>query len=206
MTAAGPVGFVAAVEDFLAAMKAAKPSRHTIAAYRRDLLGIARRIATQQGVDLDGLTVGSLDKAALRHGFASWAAPGSDDGGLCVIIGPPGERRLTVVGKGDKTRALPLYPALEAVLDRYLASRSTRFPTHDLTRPTTPLLVHHTGTRITPRQVQYLIERLYVRAGIRTQAPPGASSGALRRLRRSVSPRQASNSVQLHSGWRPGGR
>ena len=59
MTAAGSVRFVAAVEDFLAAMSAAKPSRHTIAAYRRDLLGVARRIAAQQGVELDGLTVGA---------------------------------------------------------------------------------------------------------------------------------------------------
>lgn len=42
---------------------------------------------------------------------------------------------------------------------------------HDLARPTTALLVHHTGTRITPRQVQYLIERLYVRTGIRSQVP-----------------------------------
>lgn len=270
MTAAGSVGFVAAVEDFLAAMSAAKPSRHTIAAYRRDLLGVARRIAALQGVDLDRLTVGSLDKAALRRGFASWAddhaktstirawsawnalfthlvsddvLEGNPMGGVAKprtptapvkvirgqditarllataatsdprsrhpwperdtalvatlavtgirlgeavaltirsLDGPPGERRLTVSGKGDKTRTLPLYPALEAVLNSYLASRATRFPTHDLTRPTTPLLVHHTGTRITPRQVQYLIERLYVRTGIRTQVPPGALVHALR--------------------------
>ena len=31
MTGAGSVGFVTAVEDFLAAMSAAKPSRHTTA-------------------------------------------------------------------------------------------------------------------------------------------------------------------------------
>lgn len=270
MTAAGSIGFVGAVEDFLAAMKAAKPSRHTVAAYRRDLLGVGRRIAALQGVGLEGLTVEALDKAALRRGFASWAddhaktstirawsawnalfthlvgddvVEGNPMGGVAKprtpsaavkvirgqdvtarllataatvdprarhpwperdtalvatlavtgirlgeavalsirsLDGPVGERRLTVVGKGDKTRALPLYPALEAVLDCYLASRGTRFPAHNLVRPTTPLFVHHTGTPITPRQVQYLIERLYVRAGIRSQVPPGALVHALR--------------------------
>ena len=85
-----------------------------------------------------------------------------------------------MVGKGDQARALPLYPALEAVLETYLASRAARFPDQDLARPTTPLFVHHGGRRLTPRQVQYLIERLYVRAGIRAQVPPGALVHALR--------------------------
>ncbi len=96
------------------------------------------------------------------------------------LDGPPGERRLTVVGKGDKARALPLYPALEAVLEAYLASRAARFPSHDLDRPTTALFVHHRGQALTARQVQYLIERLYVRAGLRAQVPPGALVHALR--------------------------
>ena len=99
---------------------------------------------------------------------------------VASLDGPPGERRLTVVGKGDQARALPLYPALEAVLEVYLASRAARFPDHDLAWPTTPLFVHHGGQRLTPRQVQYLIERLYVRAGIRAQVPPGALVHALR--------------------------
>jgi integrase/recombinase XerD len=42
------------------------------------------------------------------------------------------------------------------------------------------LFVHHQGDRLTSRQVQYLIERLYVRAGIRAHVPPGALVHALR--------------------------
>ena len=261
---------VDAVEDFLVALSVAKPSPHTVAAYRRDLLGVAGRVAVAQGVRLDELTLAALDKASLRRGFAAWAGDHAkastirawsawnaffrhlvaddvvegnpmdgvgkprrpqapvkvirgpdvtgkllaavavpDPGGrhpwcerdtalvatfaitgirlgeaLSLTIGsldgPPGERRLSVVGKGDKARALPLYPALEAVLSAYLASRAIRFPGHDLARPATPLFVHHRGSPLTPRQVQYLIERLYVRAGIRAQVPPGALVHALR--------------------------
>ena len=61
---------------------------------------------------------------------------------VASLDGPPGERRLTVVGKGDQARALPLYPALEAVLEAYLASRAARFPDHDLAGPPLPLFVH----------------------------------------------------------------
>ena len=96
------------------------------------------------------------------------------------LDGPPGERRLSVVGKGDKARVVPIYPALESVLGAYLDSRATRFPGHDLARPSTPLFVHHSGSPLTHRQVQYLIERLYVRAGIRAQVPAWALVHALR--------------------------
>jgi site-specific recombinase XerD len=261
---------VDAVEDFLVALSAAKPSPHTLAAYRRDLLGVAGRVAAAQGVELAELPLAALDKASLRRGFATWAgdhaktstirawsawnaffrhlvaddvvegnpmdgvgkprrprAPvrvirGPDatarllataatvdararhpwperDTALVATFavtgirlgeavamtiasldGPPGERRLTAVGKGDNARVIPLYPALEAVLQAYLVSRAARFPDHDLTRPTTPLFVHHSGRPFTPRQVQYLIERLYVRAGIRAQVPAGALVHALR--------------------------
>ncbi|HSH22810.1 MAG TPA: tyrosine-type recombinase/integrase [Acidimicrobiales bacterium] len=261
---------VDAVDDFLVALSAAKPSPHTLAAYRRDLVGVAARVAIAQGVSLDELTLAALDKASLRRGFASWAADhakastirawsawnaffrhlvaddvveGNPMDGVgkpkrprapvkvirgpdvtarllaaaatpdprarhpwperdtalvatfavtgmrlgealaltvACVDGPPGERRLSVVGKGDKARTLPIYSALESVLEAYLASRAARFPAHDLTRPTTVLFVHHAGNALTPRQVQYLIERLYRRAGIRAQVPPGALVHALR--------------------------
>lgn len=279
--------FVTAVEDFLVALSAAKPSAHTLSAYRRDLLGIAGRMAVLQEVELDELTVGALDKPALRRGFASWAGdhaksstirawsawnaffgflvgddliegnpmagvakPRSPTTAVKVIRGqdvtarllatastpdpsarhpwperdtalvatlavtgirlgeavslsighldgPPGERRLTVVGKGDKARAIPLYPALETVLDLYLASRCGRFPTHDLGRPTTPLLVHHSGSRFTSRQVQYLVEKLYVRAGIRAQVPPGALVHALRHTFATAALQGGANVVEI---------
>jgi integrase/recombinase XerC len=84
------------------------------------------------------------------------------------------------VGKGDKARAVPIYPELEDVIAGYLVTRTERHPDHDLTRPATPLFVHVCGAPLTPRQAQYLIERLYVRAGIRTRVPPGALVHALR--------------------------
>ncbi len=85
-----------------------------------------------------------------------------------------------MVGKGDKARVIPIYPQIEVLIDRYLASRAERFPDHDLEHPATPLFVAATGVVMTPRAVQYLIERLYVRAGIRTQVPAGALVHALR--------------------------
>lgn len=99
---------------------------------------------------------------------------------LRSLDGPPGERRLTVVGKGGKARAIPIYPGLEALIDRYLAIRAERFPHHDLEDPATPLFVDARGKPMTPDQVQYWIERLYVRAGMRSQVPPGALVHALR--------------------------
>ncbi len=231
---------VDAVEDFLVDLSAAKPSPHTLAAYRRDLLGVAARMAAAHGVGLDELPLAALDKASLRRGFAAWAAdhakastirawsawnaffrhlvaddlvegnpmdgvgkprrpsapvkvirgpdvtakllgaaattdvrarhawPERDTALVATLAitgvrlgeavaltvgsldGPPGERRLWVVGKGDKARVVPIYPALESVLGAYLDSRTGRFPGHDLARPATPLFVHHSGTRSPP--------------------------------------------------------
>ena len=44
------------------------------------------------------------------------------------LAGPAGERRLSVVGKGDEARVVPIYPALEPVLAANLDTRATRFP------------------------------------------------------------------------------
>lgn len=264
------VSFIRALEEFLEGLAAGTPSANTLAAYRRDLLGIARRAAALQGRELEGLTIGSLDKARLRRAFASWgedhaksstirawsawnaffthlvsadvlegnpmsgvAKPASPVSAVKVIRGhditarllatarhpdprsrhpwperntalvailavtglrlgevvalsngdvhgSPGERRLTVRGRSGQARVLPLHPGLDAVLDTYLNSRSARFPALDPHDQIAPLLVHHDGGRLTPRQVQYLVERLYVRTGIREQVPPGALVHALR--------------------------
>lgn len=96
------------------------------------------------------------------------------------VDGPPGERRLAIVGKGERARTIPVHPELERVIGAYLASRAERYPAHDLGHPATPLFVSARGERLTPRQVQYLVERLYVRAGIRAQVPAGALVHALR--------------------------
>ena len=100
--------------------------------------------------------------------------------GMASINGPAGSRRLEVVGKGDKARAVPVDPALEAVLGTYMHSRAQRFGTEDLDHPTTPLLVDANGRRMAAHQLRYLVERLYTRAGIRARVPAGAMVHALR--------------------------
>jgi site-specific recombinase XerD len=84
------------------------------------------------------------------------------------------------VGKGGKARPVPIAPLLDSVLDEYLVERRDRFPTHDLDHPATPLFVDVRGRRLSVDQVRYLIERLYVRAGIRAHVPAGALVHALR--------------------------
>jgi integrase/recombinase XerD len=96
------------------------------------------------------------------------------------LAGEPGARRLEVVGKGGKARPIPIDAALDQVLGAYQVEREQRFPDHDLSHPSTPLFVDVRGRRLTVDQVQYLIERLYVRAGIRAQVPAGALVHALR--------------------------
>ncbi|HEV2070098.1 MAG TPA: hypothetical protein VGR26_09920 [Acidimicrobiales bacterium] len=65
--------------------------------------------------------------------------------GMGSFEGTPGARRLQVVGKGNKTRAIPIEAALETVLEAYLATRHARFPRHDLDHPATPLFVDVRG-------------------------------------------------------------
>ncbi len=263
--------FATAVDRFMVELRTRKPSPHTIAAYRRDLEGIATRIATELGVAADALTIDDLDRRAVRAGFASWASdhaaasvrrawsawnaffdvlvadevteanpmraivpprqprtrakvihredavavllataaetdptgrhpwPARDLAlvatfvvtglrlseaiGLTVgsLEGPPGARRLVVVGKGGKPRTVPVEEPYEDVLGRYLRERAERFPTHALDHPTTPLFVRaDTGDRPTRQQVQHWVDKLYRRAGMRAQVPEGALVHALR--------------------------
>lgn len=95
--------------------------------------------------------------------------------------GAPGERQITVVGKGRKTRTIPITEGLDRRLDRYLAERAERFADHRLADHRTPLFVDPTsGEPVTHRQVQYLIERIYRESGIRSAVPAGALVHALR--------------------------
>ncbi|MBO0691535.1 MAG: tyrosine-type recombinase/integrase [Acidimicrobiaceae bacterium] len=257
-----------AVNAWLNALGAAKPSPKTLAAYRRDLAGVGARLAELDEVSEVRLT--DLTRPALRAAFASWAADhapasvrrahsawssffdflvseGILDGNpmaaipkpktpstlprtirardaaarlfaaaaqpdpnaripwpardlalvatFCVtgireaeavdlssgsLEGEPDARRLRVVGKGGKARPIPLDAALDRVLDAYQAERHARFPDQDLDHPATPLFVDVRGRRLSVHQVRYLIERLYVRAGLRAQVPDGALVHALR--------------------------
>jgi site-specific recombinase XerD len=104
-------------------------------------------------------------------------AVGLDIGSL---MGEPGARRLEVRGKGGKARPVPIDPVLDSVLGAYQHERTARFPKHDLDHPSTPLFVDVRGRRLSVDQVRYLVDRLYVRAGIRAQVPAGALVHALR--------------------------
>ncbi len=260
------------IEEFLLSRRPAKPSPHTLAAYQRDLEGVARRLPCGKRKFLSEIAVSELTKAELRAAFASWAGDHAKtsvlrgwstwnsffaylvsedlfegnpmDGirkprrprssvkvirgdnvtakllsaarqadpkarrswperdvaiigvfavtGLRLaelvslrvssIDGPQGSRRLTVTGKGDKSRTVPVYPGLETLIAAYLATRLDRFPKQrsSLDRPNTALFVDLDGAPIGRRQVQYLVESLYRRAGVRSQVPQGALVHALR--------------------------
>lgn len=122
----------------------------------------------------DVAIVAVLAQTGLRLAELTGLLLGSRTGGA-------GARQLTVTGKGRKARTLPITDGLDRLLDRYLADREDRFPGHDLANHRTPLFVHpRSGDAVTPRQVQYLVERLYREAGIRGSVPEGALVHALR--------------------------
>lgn len=259
------------VAHFLQQLSVRKPSPHTVAAYRRDLQGIGRRIATAAGIELDGLHLEHLDRSALRAAFASWAddhaaasirrawsawngffdhlvvegavagnpmgvvtpprqsrgrpkaIPGEDVAAVLLrtasttdptsrhpwpardlalvasflvtgirlseavalnlgsIDGPRGARRLVVIGKGNKPRTVPIEDTLEELVVRYLTERRLRFPKLRFDDLRQPLFVRtDTGGRFTRQQVEYLVDKLYRRAGIRARIPEGALVHALR--------------------------
>ena len=100
---------------------------------------------------------------------------------LGSLDGPSGARRLIVVGKGNKARTVPIDDSLEELLMRYLAQRRDRFPKLRFDDLRQPLFVRtDTGGRFTRQQVEYLIDKLYRRAGIRARIPEGALVHALR--------------------------
>src|SRR5436190_4854561 len=66
--------FPTLVEAFLWALGTTKPSPHTVAAYRRDLLGVGARMAPTGAAGVGELRLGQLTKGTLRAGFASWAS------------------------------------------------------------------------------------------------------------------------------------
>ncbi|MFN0089098.1 MAG: tyrosine-type recombinase/integrase [Acidimicrobiales bacterium] len=268
--AEGPM-FAELITRFLHDFGTRKPSPNTVAAYRRDLQGVGRRLAAIVEVAPEALRLGHLTKPALRQAFASWAqdhaaasirrawsawsaffdflvaedlsegnpmaavtAPrarrsrakvieGDDVAGRLLasaasldetarhpwpardvalvaaflvtgirlseaidltmgsLGGPPGARRIAVTGKGDKTRTIPIEGAFEDLLRVYLEERAARFPRHRLDLPRTPLFVRaDSGEGLNRQQVQYLVEKLYRRAGIRGRVPEGALVHALR--------------------------
>ena len=103
------------------------------------------------------------------------------DLGIGSLDGPEGARRLHVVGKGDKPRTIPVEGVYEELVARYLEDRMVRFPRHDLEDPRTALFVRaDNGERPSRQQVEYWVDKLYRRAGIRARVPRGALVHALR--------------------------
>nr|MDQ2754872.1 tyrosine-type recombinase/integrase [Actinomycetota bacterium] len=144
--------------------------------------GIARLLETAGQPDPRGRRPWPARDLALVATFCVTGIREAEAVGLDVgsIHGEPGARRLEVIGKGNKARPIPIVATLEEVLDRYQGERHQRFAAHDLSHPATPLFVDGRGRRLQVHQVRYLVERLYVRAGIRAQVPPGALVHALR--------------------------
>jgi site-specific recombinase XerD len=73
----GDVPLPRLIEEFLTARATRKPSPHTLQAYRRDLLAIARLVAEDSTppLPLASLPLTALTARTLRAGFARFAAP-----------------------------------------------------------------------------------------------------------------------------------
>jgi integrase/recombinase XerC len=143
---------------------------------------VARLLATAQQPDPRGRDPWPARDLAVTATFCVTGIREAEAAGLNMgsLDGEDGARRLEVVGKGGKARPVPIDPALDTVLDRYLDERARRFPREDIDHPATALFVDVRGRRLTVDQIRYLIERLYVRAGIRAHVPAGALVHALR--------------------------
>ena len=98
---------------------------------------------------------------------------------LGSIAGRPGERRIKVLGKGRKERAVPIEEALHDVIERYMDTRRERFGAVKL-GPKAPLFVDRRGDRIKRGGAHYLVERSYRAAGLAARVPAGAMVHALR--------------------------
>lgn len=89
--------------------------------------------------------------------------------------------QVTVIGKGRKARTIPITEGLATLLGAYLEDRAERFPAHRVSDHKEALIVHPgTGDRVTRRQIQYTVDRLYREAGVRASVPEGALVHALR--------------------------
>src|SRR5438128_9780201 len=62
------------IDAFLDQLASGGASTHTFGAYRRDLRGVADRLASAQGLDdVSRLRLSQVDAAALEAGMAAWA-------------------------------------------------------------------------------------------------------------------------------------
>ena len=98
---------------------------------------------------------------------------------LSSLVGPAGDRRLHVVGKGGKSRSIPVEKPLESVLEAYLASRRRRFPT-SRAGAAAPLFVDRRNEALQRGGLQYLVRTNLRSAGLNDRRASGALVHALR--------------------------
>ncbi|MFF0578234.1 tyrosine-type recombinase/integrase [Streptosporangium saharense] len=121
----------------------------------RDLVVLALALVTgMRSAELLGLTMGSF-------------------GGLA------GERRVQVVGKGGRTRSLPIEEPVEVLAERYVRSRLERFGLAGLP-PSAPFLVDTRGEPLRRGGLQYLVRQCYRYAGVHDRVQRGTLVHALR--------------------------
>lgn len=95
------------------------------------------------------------------------------------LAGRSGESRLHVKGKGSRDRSIPVQPAMERIIHRYLESCRARFPHRRFARSAL-LLRDHRGEPIGRGALDYLVKSCYRWAGLHDRVPSGASLHALR--------------------------
>jgi len=98
---------------------------------------------------------------------------------LGSLVGPAGDRRLHVVGKGGKSRSVPVEKPLEVVLDAYLTNRRRRFPGTRL-GPAVALFVDRRDEPLQRGGLQYLVRTNLRSAGLNDRRATGALVHALR--------------------------
>ena len=98
---------------------------------------------------------------------------------LASIVGREGERRLHVVGKGNRDRSVPIEPSMERIVEQYLASCRSRFPLAGFDRGS-PLVRDRRGEAIGRGGLEYLVKSCFRWAGLHDRVPTGANLHALR--------------------------
>lgn len=98
---------------------------------------------------------------------------------MASIAGRPGERRISVNGKGGKRRYIPIEDSLQTVIDDYLRTRRERLPDEHITG-SSALFVDHRGNALKRGGLTYLVDTSLRSAGVGDRRSPGAMVHALR--------------------------
>lgn len=137
---------------------------------------ISDLLATAQTEDPLARPAAPLLDVAITLILAAGGLRASEAAGLKLSDYRRGEEpSLRVLGKGRKSRVVPLDPGVAEQLDVYLPWRAEHVATGG---DTAPLLVRPDGRALTRDTISYRVNRLYARAGI--SKPDGEAAHALR--------------------------